>query len=1005
MSSRCKPYEIEIVLPSLTADNKQHLRRHSTSLASPHPRTRPLVVHNGTPARKRSRCPRKATVLMALVIMLGIWVVYGWRVQVVPLTNLEVERLPLMTSNATRAPVFVKPATINFQSQYPVALIMPLVGHPIEARSAKELFGELLRPLLQSEAALCYRATDGAAVHAAVHAVVVTRVAASVVQAALGATVVATWPADGVAVGVGGAGGALTPGARWRTWEVDVAAARSALQLARADGSDAAARCLGDVVTVVAPAVEGRGAIFSKEPADTLEVLVDAGLRTRGGAAGTHFIVLPSFLGASRMAYVEPGDAAEERRAGTGLVDALLRTATTRNGGRVAAAQCTILGIRNAMGSPSPRSTGGVPDSLTLHDLRGLQVLDKGAIVGATHQYMMLLPFLARRFSEYLATDQRASWEEVVDAVTLHCGIFNRDLYNAVGGFASALADPAVQHVSNRVSDHLLAAPDRSGWVLSLRMQELYPDWQVWSSRGVAVLRDDPREGDRTSNIVKHLFFTFYSIRDEYGKRMSSVLAGLQRRRVGQSWTARQTSLRPWNSTAIPPHFPAVIVYGTDFAEPCCGLNREAMGYIRPLIERYAIHTRGVTQVCAKPGDALLDAAYHTRSYERVLSHLVATQLGDPYWRGELQRRAHVDFFHMRPTAITGTHYKKQNGVVNVKVTRSLSELSNIPAKWVKPLQTKADEIWATADFFAAIYRRNGIDPAKVRVVPEAVDVYDFDPANYERQPVTVDSKDERSFDNQPELTPEERIRRYVFFANFKWEDRKGWDVLLGAYWDAFGPAAPPEMRNRTTLVIKTKFEDTFTRGVTMDHLVEFIEGWGRLGSLDGMTSIRDFPHIVVLSASLTTPQLTQLYADADAFVFPSKAEGWGLPATEAMSMGLPVLITEWGGLRRFITPDTCFRIPLDGLEEIDPGSPYGYAKGMKMAMPSRAKTAELMQYVLRHPEHARRVGRRARALMMREISEEAVADMMDQLLLEAVRRRMSREASTSIAAVERNHF
>ena len=121
--------------------------------------------------------------------------------------------------------------------------------------------------------------------------------------------------------------------------------------------------------------------------------------------------------------------------------------------------------------------------------------------------------------------------------------------------------------------------------------------------------------------------------------------------------------------------------------------------------------------------------------------------------------------------------------------------------------------------------------------------------------------------------------------------------------------------------------------------------------------------------------------------------------------MGLPVLITEWGGLRRFITPDTCFRIPLDGLEEIDPGSPYGYAKGMKMAMPSRAKTAELMQYVLRHPEHARRVGRRARALMMREISEEAVADMMDQLLLEAVRRRMSREASTSIAAVERNHF
>ncbi|KPA86689.1 mannosyltransferase-like protein [Leptomonas pyrrhocoris] len=181
---------------------------------------------------------------------------------------------------------------------------------------------------------------------------------------------------------------------------------------------------LAEAVTVVAHAVEDGGAIYGTEPAETLEVLVDAGLRTRGGGAGTHLVVLPSFLSASRMAYTEPDDASEARRAGTGLLDALLRTATTRNGGRVAAAQCTILATAEQPGSPSLFPPGSVPAELSRHDLQRLLVLEKAAIVGSTNDDMMLLPFLVRRFSGYLATDQRASWEEVVDAVSLNCGIY-----------------------------------------------------------------------------------------------------------------------------------------------------------------------------------------------------------------------------------------------------------------------------------------------------------------------------------------------------------------------------------------------------------------------------------------------------------------------------------------------------------------------------------------------------------------------------------------------------
>ena len=41
---------------------------------------------------------------------------------------------------------------------------------------------------------------------------------------------------------------------------------------------------------------------------------------------------------------------------------------------------------------------------------------------------------------------------------------------------------------------------------------------------------------------------------------------------------------------------------------------------------------------------------------------------------------------------------------------------------------------------------------------------------------------------------------------------------------------------------------------------------------------------------------LRNLYAAADAFVLPTRGEGWGLPIAEAMAMALPVIATNWSG-------------------------------------------------------------------------------------------------------------
>ena len=46
---------------------------------------------------------------------------------------------------------------------------------------------------------------------------------------------------------------------------------------------------------------------------------------------------------------------------------------------------------------------------------------------------------------------------------------------------------------------------------------------------------------------------------------------------------------------------------------------------------------------------------------------------------------------------------------------------------------------------------------------------------------------------------------------------------------------------------------------------------------------------------------LVDLYRQSDCFVFPSKAEGWGLPLIEAAATGLPLITTNYSAQTEFL--------------------------------------------------------------------------------------------------------
>ena len=67
----------------------------------------------------------------------------------------------------------------------------------------------------------------------------------------------------------------------------------------------------------------------------------------------------------------------------------------------------------------------------------------------------------------------------------------------------------------------------------------------------------------------------------------------------------------------------------------------------------------------------------------------------------------------------------------------------------------------------------------------------------------------------------------------------------------------------------------------------------------------------VVTARPTEEPAMAAFYRGCDVFVFSSRAEGFGLPALEAMASGCAVVATDCGGVRAFARPnDNCLMVP-----------------------------------------------------------------------------------------------
>jgi len=200
-------------------------------------------------------------------------------------------------------------------------------------------------------------------------------------------------------------------------------------------------------------------------------------------------------------------------------------------------------------------------------------------------------------------------------------------------------------------------------------------------------------------------------------------------------------------------------------------------------------------------------------------------------------------------------------------VNWAVFESTRIPSRLINLY--KSHNLWIPSEWGRKIAIQNGVNPEQITVVPEGVDNNLFNPY----------------------LRPKNPKFRFLIVA--KYEIRKSIDEALTAFAQEFGNNPGVE------LIIKSDFFRN--PELKYKELTDKIENL----SVD---------NIKLIWGNQKPNELINLYRSADVFVFPTKAEGWGLPLIEAAATGLPLITTFYSAQTEFLQDirTSCVFVPYE---------------------------------------------------------------------------------------------
>ena len=208
-------------------------------------------------------------------------------------------------------------------------------------------------------------------------------------------------------------------------------------------------------------------------------------------------------------------------------------------------------------------------------------------------------------------------------------------------------------------------------------------------------------------------------------------------------------------------------------------------------------------------------------------------------------------------TVCHGVNNFKNSGAY--KIAFSTTEVDGIPRDWVQCFN-EMDEVWATSEFSKKSFVDSGVK-VPVFVIGEGVDPNYFHPGIL-------------PYPNPPK-------EKFRFVSNFAWGRRKGVDVLFEAFRKEFSEGED--------VCLMLKVLPSFLGHNIKDELKLV---FARKGSAP----------VYLYDIEIPRWELGRFYTTGSCFLWPSRGEGFGLPALEALACGLPVIASNHSAHLEFLT-------------------------------------------------------------------------------------------------------
>lgn len=187
-------------------------------------------------------------------------------------------------------------------------------------------------------------------------------------------------------------------------------------------------------------------------------------------------------------------------------------------------------------------------------------------------------------------------------------------------------------------------------------------------------------------------------------------------------------------------------------------------------------------------------------------------------------------------------------------------------------------EVWVQGEWCVDVFRRAGVKDVYCIPVP-------YDPDTNLACKLSAPRGNDR--------VPEGKR----FYAIGKWEPRKNYDALIGAFLLEFSP------REHASLFLKTHGYGKWEHYPTVE---ESVAKWllDPAVQANGWTRKNYSKRLRILSKKLSEEKIAKLHQDNNIYVSCSHGEGWDMPAFDARLAGNRLVYTGWSGPAEFAGED-----------------------------------------------------------------------------------------------------